>query len=95
LIDGYLQRAAEYEKAGNNTEATLYREHADMVRRNCIAVREVFAENIARHEKEIAGNLSKPVSVIRAERKAKEAADREKIQAIMEKKRETMKRNRQ
>ena len=94
LIDGYLQRAAEYEKAGNHAEGTFCREHAEMVQRNCIVIREVFVDNIARHEKEISGNLSKPLEVIRAERKAKEAAQIERMRKIMEKKRATMERNR-
>jgi len=94
LINGYEQRAAELEKAGNNTEAALHREHADMVRRNGAAIREVFAENVARHEKEISANLSKPLEVIRAERKAKEAARVERMRAIMNKKRATMEKNR-
>jgi hypothetical protein len=93
LIDGYIRRAAELEKRGNPTEAALYHQQAERVRRNCIAIREVFAENIAKHEKEISGNLSKPLNVIRAERKAKEAARVEKMREIMKKKQETMKRN--
>jgi hypothetical protein len=66
-----------------------------MVRKNGIAIREVFADNVAKHEKEIAENLSKPIKVIRAERKAREAARVEKMKAIMKKKRETMVRNKQ
>ena len=94
LIDGYEQRAAALEKAGDITESALYRQQAAMVRRNCIAIREVFAENIAKHEKEISGNLSKPLQVIRAERKAKKAARIEKMREIMNKKRITMEKNR-
>jgi Na+/phosphate symporter len=95
LIDFHLQRAAELEKAGNITEATFYRQQAETVRTNGIAIREVFADNIAKHEKEIAENLAKPLEVIRAERKAAEAARVEKMREIMKKKRETMERNKQ
>ena len=86
LIDFHLKRAAELEQAGNKIESALYREHAEMVRKNCAVIREVFADNIARHEKEIVGNLSKPIDVLRAERKAKEAARNEKMRVIMKKK---------
>jgi hypothetical protein len=85
LIDFHLQRAAELEKAGEHAEAVLYREHADMIRKHCIAIREVFTENIARHEKEIHENLIKPLEVLRRERKAKKAAKRKKIQALIRK----------
>jgi hypothetical protein len=93
LIDLHLQRAADYEKAGNITEATFYRQQAETVRTNGIAIREVFADNVAKHEKEIAENLAKPLKVIRAERKAREAARVEKMREIMKKKRETIERN--
>jgi hypothetical protein len=83
LIDFHLQRAAELEKAGNRTEAAFNREHAETVQKNCIAIREVFAENVAKHEKEIRENLAKPIEVIRAERKAKEAATAEKMREII------------
>jgi len=93
LIDGYEQRAAEYEKAGNSTEAAFHRQQAEIMRKNCIAIREVFAENIAKHEKEIRENLSKPIKVIRAERKAKEAARIEKMREIMKKRQATREKN--
>ena len=93
LIDGYEQRAAKYEKAGNNTEAAFYRQQAEIVRKNCIAIREVFAENVAKHEKEISENLSKSIKVIRAERKAKEAARIEQMREIMQKRQVTREKN--
>jgi len=93
LIDGYEQRAAKDEKAGNNTEAAFYRQQAEIVRKNCIAIREVFAENVAKHEKEISENLSKSIKVIRAERKAKEAARIEQMREIMQKRQVTREKN--
>jgi hypothetical protein len=93
LIDSYLQRAAEFEKTGNSTEAGFYREQAETVRKNGIAIREVFAEHIAKNEKEIAANLSKPIEVIRAERKAKEAARIEKMREVMKKRQATREKN--
>jgi hypothetical protein len=85
LIDFHLQRAAELEKAGNSTEAAFNREHAETVQKNCIAIREVFADNVARHEKEIRENLAKPIEIIRVERKAKGAAIAVKMRTINEK----------
>ena len=93
LIDLYSQRAAEFEKAGNSTEAAFYRQQAETVRKNGIAIREVFAEHVAKNEKEIAANLSKPVEVIRAERKAKEAARVEKMREINKKRQATREKN--
>jgi hypothetical protein len=85
LIDLHLRRAAELEKAGNPVEAALQRELAETARKNGIAIREVFAENIARHEKEISENLAKPIEVIRAERKAKDAAKTERMKTLLKK----------
>lgn len=69
LIDFHLRRAAELEKAGNGTEAAFFREQADTVRQNGMAIREVFAENVARHEKEIRENLAMPSSQLMKKRK--------------------------
>jgi hypothetical protein len=82
LVDFHLGRAAELEKAGNGVEAAFYRQQAETVRRNGVAIREVFAGHVAKHEKEIAANLSKPLGVLRAERKAKEAATTKKMRAL-------------
>ena len=93
LIDLYSQRAAEFEKAGNSTESAFYHQQAETVRKNGVAIREVFADFVAKNEKEIAANLSKPVSVIRAERKAKEAARAEKMREINKKRKATREKN--
>jgi hypothetical protein len=49
----------------------------------------MFAEHAAKHEKEISKNLSKPIEEIRTERKAKETAQRKKVQSIIEKQKAT------
>ena len=93
LIDLYSQRAAEFEKAGNSTEAAFYRQQAETVRKNGIAIKEVFADHVAKNEKEIAANLSKPIAVIRAERKAKDAARIERMREINKKRKATREKN--
>jgi len=85
LINFHLRTAADLEKAGKMTEAAWQREQAETIRKNGIALRAVFAENVARHEKEISENLTKPIAVIQAERKAKKAAKTKKLKALVQK----------